>query len=148
MTAFIAVCALFLAAATFLLVWPLLGSRRKGEGTPPAHIAAIVVVALLPIAAFTIYLQASNWDWHAPEPTKAVTAHDLKQVVAQLQERLASKPDDVAGWKLLGRSATVVGDYQLARTAFGEANTRTEASRIAVRQWGSVCYSGVSFIRS
>ena len=108
MTAFIAICALFLAAATFLLVWPLLGSRRKGEGTPPAYVAAIVVVALLPIAAFSIYLQASNWDWRAPEPTKAVAAHDLKQVVAQLQEQLASKPDDIEGWKLLGRSATVM----------------------------------------
>ena len=126
MTTFIAICALFLAAATFLLVWPLLGSRRKGEGTPPAYVAAIVVVALLPIAAFSIYLQASNWDWRAPEPTKAVAAHDLKQVVAQLQEQLASKPDDIEGWKLLGRSATVMGDYGLARTAFGEANTRSQ----------------------
>ena len=130
MTAFVAICALFMAAAILLLVWPLLGSRRNGEGTPPSYVAAITVVALLPIAAFLIYLQASNWDWNAPEPaqaqSQAVSAHDLKQAATELQARLASQPDDVEGWKLLGRSATVMGDYELARTAFGEANTRTQ----------------------
>ena len=126
MTVFVAICALFLAAAIFLLVRPLLSSRGKSEGAPPAYVAAIIVVAVLPLAAFLIYLQASNWDWHAPEPAQAVGAHDLKQVVAELQERLARQPDDVEGWKMLGRSATVLGDYALARTAFGEANTRTQ----------------------
>jgi cytochrome c-type biogenesis protein CcmH len=46
-------------------------------------------------------------------------------VVTKLQERLAKQPDDVEGWKMLGRSATVLGDYSLAREAFGEAYTHT-----------------------
>ena len=57
---------------------------------------------------------------------QAVSEPDLKRVAAQLQERLARQPDDVEGWKLLGRSATVLGDFPLARTAFGEAYTRTQ----------------------
>ena len=57
---------------------------------------------------------------------QAISAPDLKRVATQLQERLARQPDDVEGWKLLGRSATVLGDFPLARSAFGEAYTRTQ----------------------
>ncbi len=126
MTAFVAICAILLAAAIVLLAWPLLASRRKGEAVPRAGVAAAFVAVALPVAAFLIYHQASNWEWDAPEPEQAISAPDLKRVATQLQERLARQPDDVEGWKLLGRSATVLGDFPLARSAFGEAYTRTQ----------------------
>ena len=126
MTAFVAICSIFLAAAIAFLAWPLLASRRKDEAAPRSRIAAAFVAVALPIAAFLIYHQASNWEWDAPEPEQAISAPDLKRVASQLQERLARQPDDVEGWKLLGRSATVLGDFALARSAFGEAYTRTQ----------------------
>ena len=64
MTAFVAICAIFLAAAIGLLAWPLL--RPRGEGAERASIAAAIVAAALPVAAFILYFAASNWDWHAP----------------------------------------------------------------------------------
>ena len=82
----------------------------------------------MPVAAFLIYFSLSNWDWHAPDEVPPAAAPDLQRVVAELQRRLASQPDDVEGWKLLGRSATVLGDYPLARRAFGEAYTRTQGA--------------------
>ena len=125
MTAFIAICAIFIAAAIVLIAWPLLRSGGTGEGAPRAGIAAAVVAAALPVAAFLLYFSLSRWDWRSPVESPPGAAPDLQRVVAELQQRLASRPEDVEGWKLLGRSATVLGDYPLARRAFGEAYTLT-----------------------
>ena len=126
MTTFAAIAALFLAAAIGLLAWPLLGVGRPASGTPRARVAAAVAALVLPVAAILIYLKASNWDWDAPPPAPGVSAPDLQRVVEALQEKLAKQPEDVEGWKLLGRSASVLGRYELARDAFGEAYTRTQ----------------------
>ncbi|MGH8249960.1 MAG: tetratricopeptide repeat protein [Steroidobacteraceae bacterium] len=126
MTIFIAICALFAIAAAALLAWPLLRlSRAAGESTPRDGVAATIVASLLPLAAFAIYFWASNWSWDPASQSAPPTAADLKQMVAQLQDRLARQPDDIEGWKLLGRSATVLGDFVVARDAFGEAYTRS-----------------------
>lgn len=125
MTAFVTIAALLAAAAIALLAWPLAGPRRAGDSRPQARIAAAAVTILLPVAAVLVYAVASNWDWDAPPPAPAITAPDLQKAVAELRSKLAEQPDDVEGWKLLGRSATVLGDYPLARDAFSEANART-----------------------
>lgn len=127
MTAFSIIAALLLAAAVGLLARPLLGFGRK-DGTPGrARAAAVAIAVVLPAAAVLIYRQASNWDWDAPVPEPGgITAPDLQRVVAQLQEKLAKQPEDVEGWKLLGRSATVLGDFDVARDAFGQAYARTQ----------------------
>lgn len=127
MTTFIAICALFAALAVFAVVWPLLRTSAPAPGStePRAAIAATVVATLLPLMAFGGYFWASNWSWQA-QPQAQLTADSLRQSVTQLQEHLANKPDDLEGWKLLGRSATVLGDYGIARQAFGEAYTRSK----------------------
>jgi cytochrome c-type biogenesis protein CcmH len=125
-TLFLAICALFLAGAIALLAWPLAGARSRGGAHSRAVTSAVVVAAALPVAAFLIYFLASNWDWRAPGESPGLTAPDLQKAVGQIQEKLAREPADVEGWKLLGRSATVLGDYALARKAFGEAYTRTQ----------------------
>jgi cytochrome c-type biogenesis protein CcmH len=126
MTAFALLAALLLAAAIGLLAWPLAGPRRTPSPVPRAPAAAATVAILLPLAAVLVYVQASNWDWDAPPPAPAITAPDLQRVVEQLREKLARQPEDPEGWKLLGRSATVLGDYALARDAFREAYSRTD----------------------
>jgi cytochrome c-type biogenesis protein CcmH len=120
---FVLLAALLAAVALVLLAWPLLWARGAGKR---AAIAATVVTALLPAAAFLIYFQASNWTWDAANENESESAPDLRRVVAELKQRLGRQPDDIEGWKLLGRSATVLGDYGLAREAFGEAYTRTQ----------------------
>lgn len=125
MTAFVGIAALLLAAAVGLLAWPLLGLRRSAGSASRSRGAAAAVAILLPVAAVLVYVQASNWDWDAPPVLPAVTPPDLQHVVGELREKLAREPDNIEGWKLLGRSATVLGDYELAREAFGEANVRT-----------------------
>jgi cytochrome c-type biogenesis protein CcmH len=78
------------------------------------------------LAAFGIYFAASNWSWDPAQQVAQPAMPDMQQMLAQLQQRLASQPDDVEGWKLLGRSAAVVGDFALAREAFGKAFTLTK----------------------
>ena len=128
MTLFIAICAVFIAGAIGLIAWPLLRRTTSREDAQRAGVSAAIVAAAFPVAAFLIYFTLSNWDWHAPVEPPPAAAPDLTRVIAELQKRLASQPADVEGWKLLGRSATVLGDYPLARRAFGEAYTRTQGS--------------------
>jgi cytochrome c-type biogenesis protein CcmH len=123
---FVGICALLLASAIGLLLWPLVGRRKSGDARPGAPAAAAVVAAALPVAAFVIYFAVSNWDWNAPPQAPAMSARDIHQAVAQLQARLKEHPEEIEGWKLLGRSAVVLGDVPLAHTAFGEAYTRTQ----------------------
>lgn len=126
MTAFIALASLMLAVAAVLLAWPLLRARRAEAGGGRSGIAAATVVGALPVVAFALYFATSNWDWHAPAPSPTPTKPEIQQLVNELQDRLAKNPDDVEGWKVLGRSATVTGNYALARTAFKEAYDRTQ----------------------
>ena len=124
MTAFIAIAVLFTAVAIGLVAWPLL--RRADR--PRAAVSAAAFAAALSLAAFLAYFSLSNWDWGKPSDGPVTDGRDLQRVVAQLQEKLARQPEDAQGWKLLGRSATVLGDYALARRAFGEAYTRTQGN--------------------
>lgn len=127
MTTFIAICALLTAAAVALLVRPLLWPAHAGAvPTPRSGIAATVVGAVMPLAAFAIYFLATSWSWDPARHAGTAAAGDLQQMVAQLQGRLANQPDDIEGWKLLGRSATVMGDYGLAREAFEHANEKAQ----------------------
>ena len=128
MTAFILICALLVAVAVILLVWPLLKPAGiEGVATPRANIAAAAVAAALPLMAFAAYFWASEYPWDQAQQTAHPSgAPDLERMIAQLQERLAQQPDDIEGWKLLGRSATVTGNYTAARDAFSQAYTRTQ----------------------
>lgn len=127
MTIFIAICALLAAVAVALLVWPLLRPAKAGaEVTPRANIAATVVAAMLPLAAFAIYFLATSWSWDPARHALPAAAGDLQQMVTQLQARLVDQPDDIEGWKLLGRSATVLGNFAIAREAFEHAYTQTK----------------------
>lgn len=128
MTLFIAICALLTALAIALLAWPLLKPAASGEAEPQrANIAATIVAAGLPLVAFAAYFWASDWHWgEARQVAEPTMAPDIQHMVTQLQARLTQQPDDVEGWKLLGRSATVLGNYPVARDAFSQAYTRSE----------------------
>jgi hypothetical protein len=66
MTAFIGIAALLIAVAVGFLAWPLLRARGETAGAARAPVAAAVLGAVLPVAAFLLYFSLSNWDWRAP----------------------------------------------------------------------------------
>ena len=128
MTPFIVICALLAVAAVALLAWPLLKpAKQKADSAPQRDgVTAALVAAVLPLVAFAAYFLSTNWSWEAGPHGASSSASDLQQMVAQLQDRLRAQPDDVEGWKLLGRSAAVMGDYAAARNAFREAYERSQ----------------------
>jgi cytochrome c-type biogenesis protein CcmH len=126
-TPFILICALLVAVGVALLVWPLLKPRATAAVEPPrAGIAATFVAAALPLAAFAGYFWASDWPWTQPQvAAHPAAASDIERMLAQLQQRLTQQPENIEGWKLLGRSATVTGNYAVARDAYAQAYTRS-----------------------
>jgi cytochrome c-type biogenesis protein CcmH len=127
-TLFIFICALLTAGAIMSVVWPLL-RPAAGAGPAPqrANIAATIVAAGLPLVALAAYFWASDWPWDpAQQVAQPSSAPDLEHMVAQLQQRLSQQPEDLEGWKLLGRSATVLGNYPAARDAFAQAYARSQ----------------------
>ena len=118
MTGFwIGAAALTAVALAFLLV-PLWRERRASGKWSIAGVAAAFLV--VPIA-FGLYASVRTW-----QPELLAQQSQQTALVAQLARRMAENPDDVAGWRLLGRSYVVLGDYTRARQALEEAWRRTE----------------------
>ena len=130
MTLFIVICALLTALAIALLVWPLLKPVAGAEAEPQrANVAATIVAAGFPLIAFAAYFWATNWPWDAArqvhEAEQPAATPEIQQMVAGLRARMAQQPDDLEGWKMLGRSEAVLGNYAAARDAFSQAYTRS-----------------------
>lgn len=133
MTLFLVFAAVLAVLAVALVAWPLLKPRASEAGTAPpspARNAAVGVAAFLPVAAFALYFNLSEWPWDGSAETEAAMhgaggMSSLGQAASQLEERLATAPGDAEGWKMLGRTYVVMGDYPKALTAYQKAFTLT-----------------------
>ncbi len=96
-----------IVAAAFLLR-PLIGGRL----TSVPSIVSVVAV----LFAFGLYLQIGR-----PDLTTAPEGPDIQGMVASLAERLEAEPNDIEGWKMLGRSFITLGQYSEAAEAFRRA---------------------------
>ena len=95
-------------------------AAEEPDATRPAgQRAALAVGVALPLVALIVYLVAGNPGALAPHPAMP----DAAQIEAMLT-RLAANPGDVEGWKLLGRSYTVLGRYPQAVAAYAKAAER------------------------
>jgi cytochrome c-type biogenesis protein CcmH len=85
--------------------------------------AALVVGIAVPLLAVGVYMATGNL--RGLEPQLGVPdAAQVEAMVARLAAKLRENPDDVEGWKLLGRSYAVMGRYQDAVAAFAKAAER------------------------
>jgi len=134
MSAFVVVVALMVLAAVALVVYPLLRPMPavvKGEPPPPraAPLAFALAVALL-LGAVGLYAWTNNFPWDNPLSAQALPAgHDamgaagsMDQVTASLEARLASNPNDLEGWRMLGRTYLVGGNAAKAAQAYEKAS--------------------------
>lgn len=117
MTLFWTIAVLLAVITAAVLAWPLW--RASGR------IAAAVTASAVVVGGVAIYASSSRWDW--PEQQAATTPAAM---VAKLARRLEKEPDDVAGWLMLGRSQTTLGQYPLAVRAYQRAD-RLEGGRNA-----------------
>jgi cytochrome c-type biogenesis protein CcmH len=93
--------------------------RRGGRGV------AIFVGAAVPAIALVLYLLVGSP--RAVDPAadpNALAAQQILGMVERLQARLRENPDDVDGWKMLGRSYAVLGRFPEAVSAYAKAAVR------------------------
>jgi len=105
----------FLAAMSLVAIgfaiWPLY--RHQKSLTPLIAVAVALVVAL---SSGLYYYQGK------PElPSASEALPELEGVVAALAARLEGSPEDLNGWKMLGRSYMSMGNYRGAVEAFEHA---------------------------
>lgn len=111
----------------------------------PRWIAAIVIVALVPVVAGALYFALGNpTAMTAAAPAKAGGHANLKDpakdpqmasIVDGLAKRLQANPDDGEGWAMLGRSYRVLGRFEAAAMAYGEAAKRLPPNAIVYTEW-------------
>jgi cytochrome c-type biogenesis protein CcmH len=83
---------------------------------------AWVLSLALPLLAATLYLLLGRPT--ALDPGAATAQLSIPEMVARLERRLQKNPEDVQGWRMLGRSYTVLENFAGARDAYGEAYKR------------------------
>lgn len=120
MSTFIVLAALMAAAAIAIVAWPIFRSR-KGEGGGATGTAVVIALAI-PLGAFLLYQQWSNWPWDpAAQQAQSSQTHEMDAAIAALEARLAANGDDPEGWMLLGRSHLVTNQFAKAADAYKRA---------------------------
>ncbi|HEU4627249.1 MAG TPA: hypothetical protein VFS52_20985 [Steroidobacteraceae bacterium] len=115
MTTFILIAIVLTIAAVAVVAVPLL--KRKEGGAEPAVWAAFGAAAVLVFGGGLLYLVWSNWSWRGAD-----TSGTPQGMVSNLARRLESNPNDLEGWLMLGRSYTVLEQYELAERAYQRAD--------------------------
>ncbi|MBV9189757.1 MAG: c-type cytochrome biogenesis protein CcmI [Betaproteobacteria bacterium] len=84
--------------------------------------AALVVGIAIPILAVGVYFATGAPGALSPRPHEVEpTAEQINGMVARLAAKLRENPDDIDGWKLLGRSYMVMGRFPEAVAAYAKA---------------------------
>jgi len=89
-------------------------------------VAALVLVACVPVTAGVLYFVLGNPAALTPQPAREapVTNAQVDAMVEDLAARLKANPEDGEGWAMLGRSYRVLGRYEASALAYGEAAKR------------------------
>lgn len=98
-------------------------------------IAALVLVAVVPVLAGVLYVLVGNpaavnapaapaMSNASPHGSGDATDPQVVAMIDRLAEKMKANPDDPKGWVLLGRSYLKMGRYDDALAAFAEASKR------------------------
>jgi cytochrome c-type biogenesis protein CcmH len=119
---FLLIAAVMAAIAAAAVALPLL---RNPQSRLVGAVAALLVVG----AAAGLYPLWSNWDWHAPPVTSQAASPQVLAMVDKLQKEMRERPDDLAGWLLLGRSDIALNRIDDAIVAYDHAR-RLDATNV------------------
>ena len=110
MSLWIVFAVLSLVAVGFA-VWPLYRQQRK--------LTATIAVTIVTVVALSAGLYAYQG---APDVQSGTAAlPEMDEVIVSLAERLEANPEDLNGWKMLGRSYMSLGNFKGAIDAFERA---------------------------
>jgi cytochrome c-type biogenesis protein CcmH len=93
------------------------------RGTRPV---LLFLVSVLPVAALGIYLVTGSPAALSPQadPHASVSAEQIETMVERLAAKMRENPEDAEGWKLLGRSYSVLGRFAESADAYAKAAVR------------------------
>ena len=97
--------------AIAFVIWPLC------KDLPRQSLLATVCIVFIAGSAAGMYYSIGSPN----VASGASQAPDVQQMVASLAERLQKQPEDINGWKMLGRSYMTLGNYVGAAEAFDRA---------------------------
>jgi cytochrome c-type biogenesis protein CcmH len=122
----IAALALGLAAAAIVLVPVVLAwARQQADRSSSALGVGIVIAFAIPVIGVMLYSHWSTWDWGAggmrTADADAGEVHEMEGAIQALEQRLASNPQDIESWLLLGRSYMSMRQFDGAARAYRQA---------------------------
>lgn len=97
---------------------------EAAAAVPPRRTGAWLVGAAVPILAVAVYLFTGTPAALDPALRQPPDAAQVEAMVARLAAKMREHPEDVDGWKLLGRSYTVMGRFPEAVDAYAQAAQR------------------------
>jgi cytochrome c-type biogenesis protein CcmH len=86
----------------------------------------IGLAAAVPILAIVVYVAIGSPAALSPQadPHASVSAEQIEAMVERLAAKMRENPEDADGWKLLGRSYSVLGRFNEAADAYAKAAVR------------------------
>ena len=118
-----------IAAAVAILVVPVI-MQQKHSGAKTGRMTIAVLVLAVPVFGVTMYLQFTT-GWPRADVAEHASADQeagsMDEMIVQLEDRLATNPNDLQGWIMLGRSWVFVEQYQNAVTAYARANELSQS---------------------
>jgi len=91
---------------------------------PRRRWAAVATAVALPVTAAGLYLLLGSPAAFGPAlPEPQATNAEIEAMVAKLAARLESRPEDLEGWAMLGRSYRVLGRNEDAARAYAKAES-------------------------
>lgn len=99
----------------------------------------LALVALLPLAAFGLYLLLGNPTGLNPPPRdRQFTQADIERMVGVLAARLEEHPENQEGWVMLGRAYRVLHRFDEAERAFARADKLMENDATLLAEYADV----------
>ncbi|MGB3433268.1 c-type cytochrome biogenesis protein CcmI [Achromobacter sp.] len=114
-------------------------AQRQAITSRRGRLLPVSLAIALPLATILAYVALGNPAAIVPPPAPAarpeVSAADIQAMVAKLQARLASNPDDYQGWLMLARSHRYFGRHADAAQAFAKAAPVVDGNPAALAEY-------------
>jgi cytochrome c-type biogenesis protein CcmH len=99
-------------------------SRQEERAAQGGNRFVAYSVLAIPLLAIGIYFAVGNPGAIALQDVAQATQHEIEGMVERLAAKLKENPEDVEGWKLLGRSYGAIGRFPEAAEAYARAAAR------------------------
>ncbi len=112
MTLWISLAVMAILAAMFV-AYPLYQKKQ--------NFTLMIALVVLVVSGLSVGLYGVIGSPELPSVADDSRSPDMEEMVSSLVERLENEPNDLNGWKMLGRTYMTLGDYTNAITAFEKA---------------------------